>query len=153
MLVGILSAVVGCVTLGLFQSLDVLVFCSIFCGSSGHGVNDIFLICIYSSIADVTTGHPTDRTLGFAIVSICYSSASIVGPVAAGGLTHLLTPPLGYIGALRATFLAAGAIYALLGVYVIFVVKESVSAAGASTQATPPVAGCVYPCFDCLPCG
>jgi hypothetical protein len=41
-----------------------------------------------------------------------------------------------YIGALRATFLAAGVIYALLGVYVIFVVKESVSAAGASTQAT-----------------
>ena len=48
-------------------------------------------------------------------------------PVGAGGVTHLLTAQLGYVGALRATFIGAAAIYAALGVYVLLVVRESVS--------------------------
>ena len=46
-------------------------------------------------------------------------------PVGAGGVTHLLTAQLGYLGALRATFIGAAAIYAALGV--LLVVRESVS--------------------------
>ena len=139
MLIGIACAVVGCLALGLVHSLPLLVACSVFCGSSGHGMNDIFLICIYSSIADVTTDHPTDRTLGFAIVSICYSTASILGPVGAGGLTHLLTPTLGYIGALRATFLVVAAVYAALGVFVLLVLRESVGIATRTASAEIPL--------------
>ena len=48
-------------------------------------------------------------------------------PVGAGAVTHLLTAQLGYVGALRATFLGAAAIYAALGLYVLLVVRESVS--------------------------
>lgn len=139
MLIGIACAVVGSLALGLVHSLPLLVACTVFCGSSGHGMNDIFLICIYSSIADVTTDHPTDRTLGFAIVSICYSTASILGPVGAGGLTHLLTPTLGYIGALRATFLVVAAVYAALGVFVLLVLRESVGIATRTASAEIPL--------------
>lgn len=130
MLVGIACALVGSLALGLVRSLPLLVGCTIFAGPSGHGINDIFLICIYSAMADVTGGdHPTSRTLGFGLISICYSCASILGPVGAGGLTHLLTSVLGgYIAALRATFLIAAAVYAALGAFVVLMLRETAHA-------------------------